>query len=81
MFRPSRYAFTLVLARHAQAASELENALHEAGCDDALLGMRNGVPCLGFEREAPTLTGAIHAAIEDVRRAGVTAIARVEPGP
>jgi hypothetical protein len=47
--------------------------LYEAGCDDALIGMRDGVAFADFIREANSFTEAIQSAIRDVERAGVGA--------
>lgn len=74
------HAFTLVLSGIRELNESVEDALYEAGCDDALVGMRNGVPFLDFDREAASLVDAIHSAIRDVERAGLKArVVRVEP--
>jgi predicted DNA-binding transcriptional regulator AlpA len=72
------YEFTLILADVAEITSELENAIFEAGCDDALLGSQNGVVYLDFEREANSFVEAVVSAIRDVSKAGVS-VARLEP--
>lgn len=78
MNNPTTHTFTLILADSPEINDDLENALFEAGCDDALLGSRNGVTYLDFDREADTLRDAIESAIRDVQIAGY-AVARIEP--
>jgi len=50
---------------------DVEGALFQAGCDDALLGMCDGRTFLDFDRQAPTLQDAILSAIRDVEKAGL----------
>lgn len=78
--RGHAHAFTLVLSGVRELNESMEDALYEAGCDDALLGTRNGVPFLDFDREAASLADAIRSAIRAVERAGLGArVVRVEP--
>ena len=65
--------FALVLTGITELTPEAENALFEAGCDDATISVRSGRVFLTFSRTAPTLPDAIISAIQDVRRAGVGA--------
>ncbi len=75
------YSFVLVLREMSEGTGELEDALFEAGCDDALLGSRNGVVYLDFDREATTIENAMLSAIADVESTGIGArVVRVEPG-
>lgn len=75
------YTFSLMLHRLERDYAELEGAFFNAGCDDALVGMRSGVVYLDFDREAPDLQSALLSAIRDVESAGVGAkVAFVEPG-
>lgn len=54
--------------------------MFEAGCDDALLGMRAGEVTLGFAREAPSFREALLSAIADVEKAALPIrLVRVEP--
>jgi hypothetical protein len=73
------YEFTLVLQGAAEPTQALEDALFQAGCDDATLSRRHGVLQLEFARGAASLKDAIDSAIADVHRAeaGVVA-ARVD---
>lgn len=74
------HTFTLVLTGIAAIDSEIEDRLFEAGCDDALLGIRDGVVYLDFDREAESLTEAILSAIENVEGAVLEVkVVRVEP--
>ena len=74
------YTFTLILSGFTELREDVEDRLFEAGCDDALLGFRDGVPHLDFDRDAESLQEAILSAIHDVEGAGVGArIIRVEP--
>src|SRR3990172_326591 len=69
------YSFTLLLSGFEELSPELENALFEAGCDDALLGIRCGNPYLAFDREAASLEEAIKSAIKDVEAVQAKGIA------
>lgn len=73
--------FVLVLSGATEPDGELEDALFEAGCDDATLVFRNGVPYLEFDRRAPSLDVAIRSAVRDVRRADLPlTVVSVEAG-
>jgi len=73
--------FVLVLSGVPEPDGELENALFEAGCDDATLAFRNGVGYLELDRRALSLDAAILSAIRDVERADSRlAVVAVEPG-
>jgi hypothetical protein len=73
--------FVLVLSGVSEPNDRLEDALFEAGCDDALLSFRNQTAYLEFDRSAKTLREAILSAIKDVEAAqlGVSVI-HIEPG-
>lgn len=74
------FSFTLILAGRSELTQDVEDAFFEAGCDDALLGVRDGVLFLDFEREASAFPEAVVSAITDVQKADVGAwVARVEP--
>lgn len=74
------YTFDLIFSGPDELTEELEIAIFEAGCDDAVLGIRNGEVLLGFHREAPSFRIALTSAIADVERAGVgLELVRVEP--
>jgi hypothetical protein len=65
--------FTLVLTGIPDLTPEVQNALFEAGCDDATLSMRSGRPFLTFSRMAPTLMDAFLSSIRDVKKANIGA--------
>ncbi len=74
------HAFTLILSGIDAITPPIHNALFEAGCDDALFGVRNGVAHLDFDREAPSLLEAIRSAIADVKKASIgVSVVRIEP--
>lgn len=71
--RHKEYDFSLVLADVPELTSDVENALFEAGCDDATLSVSYGRVCMEFSRSAPSLKAAILSAIRDIRSAGIGA--------
>jgi hypothetical protein len=71
--RAREHDFTLVLTGIKDLTEEVESALYEAGCNDALLSIRCGRPFLTFSREAKTLKDALLSAIGDVRKANIGA--------
>jgi hypothetical protein len=71
--REREYDFTLILDGIADLTPEVEDALFEAGCDDATLSLRCGRAYLTFSRAAVTLADAILSAIQDVHKAGIGA--------
>ncbi|MCA9068967.1 MAG: hypothetical protein KDA84_08595 [Planctomycetaceae bacterium] len=74
------FTFTLILGGFDELTEEIENALFEAGCDDALLGIHCGKPYLEFDREASSLKDAIISAIRDVQKANKNiTIVKVQP--
>jgi hypothetical protein len=68
--RKQTHSFTLILSGLSSLTSQLENAIFEAGCSDALLGARDGVVYLDFDRDAPSFGEAVSSAIQDVKKAG-----------
>ena len=73
------YDFTLLLDGIAEISAEVENALFEAGCDDATINIRFGRVYLMFTREAASIKDAVISAIRDVRGAKTNAkILRVD---
>src|SRR5262249_48126794 len=74
------YEFTLILSGVPELSREVLDAFYEAGCDDALIGMRDGVAYAEFCREADSFREAVLSAIGDVESAGVGALVEhVEP--
>jgi hypothetical protein len=77
---PHVYSFSLVLQGANDLTPELADALYEAGCDDVLVGSRNGVLFAEFDREARSSAEAIVSAIRQIESAGVgLTVVRVEP--
>ena len=75
------YQFTFILDYAGGLNSELEDALFEAGCDDALLYQQNGILHLEFVREANSLKEGVSSAMIAITSANVpVALAGVEPG-
>lgn len=74
------FNFTLVISGAHEDTCGLDDAIFEAGCDDAILYFKNGVTYLEFDREATSLKNAIVSAIHQVGSTpfGLT-IVRVEP--
>ena len=64
------YSFTIILHDCDDVNEETANTLYEAGCDDALFGISNGVVTLDFNREDESLLKILLSAVRDVRSAG-----------
>ncbi len=67
------YEFTLILSGVPELTREVLDALYEAGCDDALIGMRDGMAYAEFCREGASFQEAMQSATRDVERTGVSA--------
>lgn len=67
------FDFALVLDGVFELTEAIENALFEAGCDDATLSVQYGRVYMEFSRTAESLKDAILSAIQDVRKANVGA--------
>ena len=65
------HAFTLILSGATEPTEQIENALFDAHCDDSLLGSRDGVLFLEFDREADSLREAVLSAITAIEGADV----------
>ncbi len=74
------HPFTLILSGIAELSEDVCDALFEAGCADALMGIRDGVVFLDFDREASSFREAVLSAIAEVESAGIgVMVLRVEP--
>lgn len=74
------FNFVIVLSGISEHDDRIEDALFEAGCDDALLAFRNGVAYLEFDREADSLESAIISAVVNVENAEhQVTVSHVEP--
>lgn len=67
------YDFSLVLDGVFEVTEELENALFEAGCDDATLSVCYGRIFMEFSRSSTSIADAILSAIRDVQKANIGA--------
>lgn len=65
--------FSLVIDGVTEMTPEIVDALFEAGCDDATVGMRAGRMFITFSRTSTSMKDAILSAIMNVRNAGVGA--------
>ena len=73
-----KHDFTLIVSGFDHEADGFEDALFEAGCDDATVSVQRGLLVLDFQRKAMGLARAIKSAIVDVQKAGGHVI-HVEP--
>jgi hypothetical protein len=60
------HTFTLIVDGPDLQADDLVDALHQAGCDDGLIGRADGVQFIDFDREAETIQDAVLSAIADI---------------
>jgi len=65
------HEFVLVLCDIPELTTEAEDALFEAGCDDATISVRSGRVFLTFSRTARSLKDAVLSAIQDVKKASI----------
>lgn len=63
------YHFTLIVEGADLQDESVLDRLHEAGCDDALIGSADGVQFIDFDRDGATLDAAISSAVADVQQA------------
>lgn len=78
--KPIVHSFTLFVEGLDVSSDAHVDALHEAGCDDATFGVRDGAAYAIFDREAASFSGSLRSAIADVLRALPEArIIRIEP--
>jgi hypothetical protein len=78
--KPTIHSFTLFLNGPDVLDDQQFDALYEAGCDDALFGVRDGAQYAAFDRQAHSFSQALASAIHDVTSAvpGLQVV-RVEP--
>ena len=65
--------FALIVGGVSELTQQVEDALFEAGCDDATLSIQYGLLYMEFSRSAKSLKDAIVSAIRDVQKAGINA--------
>ncbi len=74
------WTFTLVLDGVSELTDAVTDALYQAGCDDALVGSRDGVAFLDFDREADSFQDAVLSAIASVESSSIgVRVIRIEP--
>lgn len=74
------YGFTVQVAGIDPTRDNYEDALYEAGCDDALVVVLGGSLHLDFHRMAATFDDAVRSASKDVEQAGGKVV-KVAPLP
>jgi hypothetical protein len=78
--KPTIYSFTVFFSGADVLDDEQLDALYEAGCDDALFGVRDGAQYGAFDREAGSFSEALASAIRDVTSAVAgLRVVRIEP--
>ena len=81
MSKNRTYNFVLVLSGVSETDGRVEDALYDAGCDDATLAFRAGIAYLEFDRRADSFEKAIVSAVHNVERSGLhLEVSRIEPG-
>jgi hypothetical protein len=75
----ARYSFTLHVAGLNTDNEYYEDALHNAGCTDALIAVIDGAILIDFDRQAPSYDLAVRSATRAVESAGghVTSVDRI----
>ena len=74
------YSFTLFVRGLDLFSNGQIDALHEAGCDDATFGARDGAPYALFDREAGSFSEALRSAVHNLLKAlPQLRVVRVEP--
>lgn len=66
--------FALIVGDVPELTEEVEDALYEAGCDDATVSMQHGRLYIEFSRTASSLQDAVLSAIKQVHAAGIGAM-------
>lgn len=69
-----RYSFTIQVAGISTEDDHYEDALYEAGCDDALVSVVDGTLHVDFDRVARSLEEAVASARTNIERAGGTVV-------
>lgn len=65
----TRFSFTLTIEGADVMTEIAQEALYEAGCDDATFGVSNGVQTAEFDRESNEFAEAVASAIRAVESA------------
>ena len=67
------FDFSLVITGVSQLTAEVQDALFNAGCDDATLSIQARHLYADFSRAASSMKEAVRSAIRDVRQARIGA--------
>jgi hypothetical protein len=67
------FDFALIVGGVSELTPKIEDALYEAGCDDATVSMQYGLLYVEFSRKAGSIEEAIFSAIHDIRKAKIGA--------
>ncbi len=67
-----KHLFELILPDVKDLSDELQDTIDKAGCDDAILAMKNGVVRLYFTREAEDYQTAVRSAMTALEKVGYT---------
>lgn len=73
----STYHFTLIVEGTDVQSGSTIDALHEAGCDDALIGRTDGIQYVEFDRESAGLVEAVLSAVADIERVDGVHVVRI----
>ncbi len=71
------HGFTLIVEGTDFLDDDTVDAVFEAGCDDATVGVSNGIPCADFDREAPSIEEAALSAIADIESVDGIEVVRI----
>ena len=75
------FTFTVIVEGPDVQSAEIVDALFKAGCDDALVGISDGLRYLDFDREAASLEEAVLSAVADVESVdGLTVVRLADAG-
>ncbi len=75
------YEFTLIVEGTDFLDDAVFDAVYEAGCDDATVGVTCGVPCADFSREGASFEEAVFSAIRDLESVeGITVVRIADAG-
>lgn len=67
----TEFDFKIAVTGITELTEEVENALFEAGCDDATISWVHDHAWLQFTREANSFEEAVQTAFDDIRSANV----------
>lgn len=71
------YQFTLIVEGSDLQFDEFAEAVFEAGCDDALIGVSDGIQYIDVDREASSLEEAILSVVADIEQVEGVSVVRI----